>query len=851
MMFFNGCVFVGLLIAICGLGMAILPWEPKDDDARSRDGDDASAGDARIPNVPSTSSPTSSTLSLSRLLTSAEKFRLIVENTQEGILILDTDGQVAYCNGLFAMMCGLSSEALIGRSFLKLVNYDDRDNIQHYLQEQVQGGQKAKQEIRFQCQEHITWALLSSTLLHNAEGKVVGILAFVDDISAQQRLETELRTANRTLHILWETDRALLQMKEEHPFLQTVCRILIETGGYRLAWIGWQVHDESSSIQPIAYAGYEEGYLEHLPLTWADTTWGQAPAGLAIRTGQPAVMRHVLSDPHFTLWHAEALQLGYASVLGLPIFIEGQLVGALNIYAREPDAFSDAEVQLLTKLAGDLALGVTSLRTQSERDLAELALRESEHHFRLIVETAQEGLWVTDSLARAQYLNQQMADLLGYPLEDILGRSLFDFVFPDDRQRAEDYFAHRRQRLKEKYDIRLVRHDGATIWAIMSASPILDETGTFTGSLGMLIDITERKAMEMEVEKERSFLFSALDLLPIPILFIDIEHGVFRSNRASETFFGDIVHGQHWGIQLLWADTHTPIPYDEWPIFRALRGESLPSSEWWLRFPDGREVPILLHHAPIYLDGKLSAAVIAFQDITALKETDAAKNQFLMVLSHELKTPLTNIIGWAQMGLSEADMMHDALESIARNADKQKCVLDELLIMARLLTGTVVVKAVSIDLWMLAMQCCDELRNTAKAEQLTWTFHPPAQERLPIIGDPLCLQQAIHQLLDNAIKFNTPHGSITIGGDCDNDQAMLTITDTGIGLTADQVSQLFHPFQQIQRDETRGGLGLGLTIAKGLIDLQRGRLWVNSAGPDQGCTFSIALPLHPPGEQST
>ena len=270
------------------------------------------------------------------------------------------------------------------------------------------------------------------------------------DINAQQLLERELRSANRTLRILWETDRALLQMKEERAFLQAVCRILIETGGYRFVWVGWQIHDENHTIQPSAYAGCEDGYLEHLPLSWADTPEGAIPAGIAIRTGQPALIRQVLRDAHLTLWYAEALQRGYASILGLPILIDSQPVGALSIYASEPNAFSDAEVQLLSKLAGDLALGITSLRAQNERDLAELALRASEHQFRLIVETAQEGLRVTDALARAQYLNKQMAEMLGYPIAEMLGRPLFDFVHPDDRQLAEEYFAHRRQGITEK-----------------------------------------------------------------------------------------------------------------------------------------------------------------------------------------------------------------------------------------------------------------------------------------------------------------------------------------------------------------------------------------------------------------
>jgi len=819
--------------------MAIMPHEPEDEGSEP-----SSSGEIHGPDILPPPLHESSILSLHDLLTSDEKFRLIVENAQEGILILDTDWLVMYCNTMFANWCGQSPTTLIGRPLLELVTVMTRDDLQRYLDAEIQGRQE-QQEIRFQCQEQTIWAQLTATRLLNAEGTLICLCAVLSDISMQKRLESDLRAANRSLSILWESDRALLHLTEERAFLQEVCRILVDTGGYRLAWIGWRVHDETEAITPVASAGYSEGYLENLHLSWADTPWGQSPAGIAVRTGQPAVTQHILTDPRFTLWRSEALQHGYVSVLGLPIVIRDQTVGALSIYASEPETFSEPEVQLLTKLAGDLALGITALRTQRDRDLAEHALRKSEEKFRLIVETAQEGLVLVDALERIQYFNRQLADMLGYTVEEILGHAFLDLIHPDDRQHAADYFQHRRQGMKEKYDIRLVRQDGAILWVMMSATPIFDDTGTFISSMGMLIDITQRKAMEIAVEKERRFLFSAIDLLPIPIIFTDIEHGVFRSNRASEAFFGEAMQGQRWDVQLLRPDTNTPIPHDEWPIFRALQGETHPASEWTLRFPDGHEIPILLHDAPIYLNGKLSAAVIAFQDITALKALDRAKNQFLMVLSHELKTPLTSITGWAQMGLSEPEMMHDALENVARNAEKQKRILDKLLSMSRLLTGRVSGKLVATDLWMLAVQCYAELQRTPEAEQCTWSLQPPPQEHLPVAGDPSCLKEVIRQLLDNAIKYNIPHGNIILAGRVEEDQAVLSITDSGRGLTADQITQLFHPFQQLHRNEAKGGLGLGLAIAKGLIDLHHGCLWAWSAGLDQGSTFTVALPLQP------
>ena len=258
------------------------------------------------------------------------------------------------------------------------------------------------------------------------------------------------------------------------------------------------MHDEASSIKPVAYAGYKEDYLDHLHLSWADTSWGQSPAGIAIRTGQPAITQNILTDPRFAQCHTEALQHGYASVIGLPIMIHDKPVGACSLYASEPDVFTETEVQLLTKIIGDLALGITTLRDRRERDIAEQSLQKSEENYRTIVETVQEGMVIIDALEHVQYLNHQLAEMLGYPIEDILGQSFMNFVHPDDREVAAATFFALRQGKKDKFDIRLQRRDGTQLWALVSVTPKLDGTGTFAGILGMLIDITNEKPWKMK-----------------------------------------------------------------------------------------------------------------------------------------------------------------------------------------------------------------------------------------------------------------------------------------------------------------------------------------------------------------
>ncbi|HEX9191187.1 MAG TPA: GAF domain-containing protein [Candidatus Deferrimicrobiaceae bacterium] len=180
-----------------------------------------------------------------------------------------------------------------------------------------------------------------------------------------------LRRANRALRMTWECGRALMRARDESALLSEICRIAVEEGGHRLAWVGYAEDDPGRTVRPVAQAGYEEGYLDKVAVSWADTERGRGPVGTAIRTGNPFIVRDVHSDPFFAPWQAEALRRGYQSVLGLPLFSGDRTFGALAIYAEEPDAFDKDEVRLLQELANDLSHGIRTLRLSAERDRLE------------------------------------------------------------------------------------------------------------------------------------------------------------------------------------------------------------------------------------------------------------------------------------------------------------------------------------------------------------------------------------------------------------------------------------------------------------------------------------------------
>lgn len=230
------------------------------------------------------------------------------------------------------------------------------------------------------------------------------------DISERKRAEAaELHVVHRALQVLSASIRAVARATEESSLLQTVCQLLINIGEYRLAWIGYVQHDDDKTVQPMAYAGHEAGYLQTATNTWADTERGQGPTGQAIRSGQPSVAQNILTESNLALWREESLKRGYQSLLAIPLFEREQVFGVLNLYSTRANAFDIEEVQLLTELAGNVSYGILALRVQRERQRAEESILRLNQELEAKVKQRTAELAQTNQ--QLQQSNEQLAIL--------------------------------------------------------------------------------------------------------------------------------------------------------------------------------------------------------------------------------------------------------------------------------------------------------------------------------------------------------------------------------------------------------------------------------------------------------
>ena len=222
-----------------------------------------------------------------------------------------------------------------------------------------------------------------------------------------------------------------------------------------------------------------------------------------------------------------------------------------------------------------------------------------------------------------------------------------------------------------------------------------------------------------------------------------------------------------------------------------------------------------------------------------------AKSEFLSHMSHELRTPLNSILGFGQLlelsKLNSNDMM--SVERIIKAGKHLLSLIEEVLEISRIEAGRISLSLEEIGITQVIQNCVDIILPTLKNQNLSLTFHRKDAEGLSVHADPLKLQQIILNLLSNAVKYNKPDGSIVISAHKDKDKLIVTIADTGLGISKENLAKLFKPFERLGAEQSKvGGAGLGLSLSKGLVEAMDGGMWVESE-LGEGSRFFLSLPL--------
>lgn len=527
----------------------------------------------------------------------------------------------------------------------------------------------------------------------------------------------------------------------------------------------------------------------------------------------------------------------------------------------------------LRDAAGQVVGLISVLIDITGRKRAEVEAREREERFRTLIENIPGAVYrcAADESWTMEYLSDDIEEITGYPAAELVGNSVRAYasvIHPDDRDAVErtvtGAIAAGRHFV---VDYRIVTARGETRWVYEQGQPVRSESGELMWLDGVIIDVTERKAVEAELAQATALLDSIVEHIPVALFVKDAAELSFqRINRAAERTFG------HAREELLGKSDRDFFPPEQAEFFIAKDRETLESGEP-LDIPEepittSRGTTAYLHttKVPILDDAGRPAYLLGIaEDITErrraeeqrealvarlaeqneqLLELDRMKDEFVALVSHELRTPLTSILGYLELAREEGELSDDVrhfLDVAERNSHRLLRLVSDLLFIAQVQSGKLNLDICPVDLSRLVRECVETALPRAAEKEIELTVE--ADGTCPLRGDPTRLGQVLDNLVSNAVKFTPDGGTIRVRLCRNGSGAVIEVEDSGLGIPEAELGRLFERFYRTSTVTHLAiqGTGLGLPITKAIVEAHGGAIEVESE-EGAGTTFRVALP---------
>lgn len=541
--------------------------------------------------------------------------------------------------------------------------------------------------------------------------------------------------------------------------------------------------------------------------------------------------------------------------LRLPLRAGGEPLGELLV--AEPIA-SDAALRSLRRFASLAAWRLEIERLRQEAALRahdEARARLREERFAATLANLPIVLATQDRALRHTWIHQAV----GLREEEILGRT--DLEIHPGAAGARLHALKQRVLETGKPAQAEIALDvgGSRTWQV-SVGPLRDPWGAITGVATAAVDVTARareaglrERLLLQREDERSFLLTVIERSPVGILLVEINGGEERitANRRAAELLGHPVD-PHRARQViagrLLAPDGRPLALEELPSSRALRGERVSMEEARVRRLDGTEVPIVVSAGPIVdASGRHAGAVVTFDDISPFKELERLREQWTSLITHDLRQPITSIIGFASVLADHPDLpghLRAKVVHIVAAARRLGRMTADLLEASRLESNQLALERQPADVRRLVEEVIERLA----VEMQDHPVRVDARGSLPLVDlDPERFEQVLGNLFSNAAKYSPPGSPVLVRLERTGDEVVIGVTNENIGLTAEELGTIFERYQRsdLARRSRIRGMGLGLYIARGLVEAHGGRIWAETE-PGRSVTFRVALPIAAP-----
>ena len=521
----------------------------------------------------------------------------------------------------------------------------------------------------------------------------------------------------------------------------------------------------------------------------------------------------------------------------------------------------------VASLAGIFGAGTLLLRYQvqrrtkelaeemTERKQAERVLQASEEKYRHILESMMEGAQIISRDWRYVYINNTAVKQSRHTKEELLGHTMME-VYPGI-EKSEMFINLRRcmeERIPRRMENLFAYPDGSSGWFELSMTPVPE------GAFVLSMDISERKQAETALKESEEELRLFFEAVPDGITIADISGKIMDVNPALVTMYGyenknDIL-GRDCGDFV--AERHRELARQ--CLIDTIEQGAITNLEYTLVTKDGTEFPaecstaVIRNNAAkpigiIIVTANISARVKAQEEhrkVVEYRELDRLKTNLLSTISHELRTPLASIKGYASMLLLydhklDNKQKHESLEAIDRSTDRLTELIEHLLDMSRLDAGLLRLTLQPVKPREIITAAVDD----ASQRSPKFKFNTEITGRLPgLMADGKRLRQIIDNILVNAVKYSPEDTCITLQAEVKGEDLLVSITDQGRGIPESEYKKIFERMYRIEQrlKKDPGGLGLGLSLCKALVEAHGGRIWVESE-IDKGSTFFFTIPL--------
>jgi PAS domain S-box-containing protein len=829
---------------------------------------------------------------------SDEKFHQLADNITDVFWIRSPDmREVHYVSPAFEQIWGVP----VGTQFenpgqwTDFIVPEDRERVQSEFRALT--GDAARIDVEYRIRRpdgEVRWIRSRGFQVRDADNKLIRLIGIVTDIHDLKLAQLEILRTNRALKMLSSCSAARVRAESELQLLDEVCRIAVENGGYRMAWVGYAEDDEAKSITPRAHAGVEKGFLSEIKVSWhADTPGGQGPAGQVIRTGCAVVHEDVAHEPKASHWLPSVHRLSYRGTVCLPLRDTTRTFGLLVLYNAELTQTSDQELTLLRELADEVALGVVSLRTQAEARRLQGAVDKI-----AAAVSAVTGAEFFEQLARNMAEALDAAGgfvtqlLVGDPLTGrtiaavVDGKVIENFTYvvkgtPCENLLTSDTCVIAKQVAEQYPDAPTLSALGAQGYVgrrldnsagkalghlfVLFREP-LKEVGFISSTLQIFASRAAGELERQQADTQIREQAALLDVTHEAIQVKDLDGSIILWNKGAERTYG-------WASDEVVGRKAAEWLYKDPAEFQIAQAELLLKGEWQgeilKRTRDGRNLTVASRWTLVRdAAGNPKGILVIDADITGKKmmETQlmvsdrmASVGTLAAGVAHEINNPLAAV-------MANLDYIADSLSRMAtgdvasmspgmRDAwirEEIKTPLDDAMEAAQR------VRFIVRDLKIFSRSPNDAERGPVNVEtimesslRMAWNEIRHRANlvkrygRVPEVeGNEARLGQVFLNLVVNAAQSLPPgqaeHNEIRVTTRVEGEHVVIEVSDTGAGIPPEVIGRIFDAF--FTTKAVGVGTGLGLAICQRIVTDMGGTLTVESE-LGKGTTFRVSVPI--------